>query len=355
MLIICYSFKSSSAIAHLKQKFESKAKPAMQQQPPKVVLNPPLASAQPHTLGNHRTTSRLPSTAPAKITNGMQAREETDDAWRMPDFDDPGDELLFNQDPYAEQRLQLANRQRFDLENNKENIEMRPSATMPVTKKPSFIDRQTNAERVSFDESQQSGLQALPTNLGRKRIRSQVEDMDYIAEENEDEGEISDLSEDGGFEKDNRVHDIQRKRTAAPISKRSAPATTMRPPAKRMQQSQALNEDEDEDEDEDDDEEVQAAADRHNQANAPRPSQAEIYKRTNDQAKRFSATQPKKVQRRNAWSAEETEALIEYIETIGTSWVQILTADKTDGNVLQSRDQVGLKDKARNIKMDFLK
>ena len=352
MLNVFHSFKSPSAIEHFKQRFdvESKAKPAIQQQPPEIASDPPVVSVQPHTPGSRRIKSHLPSTAPAKISNDMQAREQIDDEWRPQDFDDDGDELLLNQDPYAEQRRQLANRQRFDLENNKENIETRPSATMPVNKKPSFNDRQTNAHRVSFDDSQQSGQQALPTNLVNKKRRHAAEDLEYVVEEAEDEGEISDPSEDGGFERDSRVHDIQRKRTAAPVGKRRAPATTEQSPAKRIRQARAP------DEDEDDEEDLRAAADQHNRANAPRPSQAQIYKRTNEQAKLFSATQqPKKVQRRNAWSGDETEALIDYIETIGTSWAQILKTDETDREVLQSRDQVALKDKARNIKMDFLK
>ncbi|SLM38425.1 Homeodomain-like [Lasallia pustulata] len=336
------SFNSPSAIAHLKQRVELDSKPAMQQEVPKLAAKPLLASTQPHTPGNRRTTSRFASTAPAKITNDMQLREQMDDEWRQQDFDDVGDEPLLNQHHYAEQRLQLANRQLFDLENNKENIETRPSATIPVNKKHMFIDRQTDAERISFDDSQQSGQQAPAAKLRRNRTRHLEEDEEYVNEEGEDEGEISDPSEDEGFEKDDRVHDVQRKRNAAPVRKPRALAKTVRRPGKRTRV-------------EEDEEEIRAAVDQHNRANAPRPSQAQIYQRAKDQAKHFSATQPKPVQRRNAWSEEETEALLEYIETIGTSYAQILSTDRKGGEVLQSRDQVGLKDKARNMKMDFLK
>lgn len=279
----------------------------------------------------------------------MQARPQNDDDWREPDFDDGGAEPLLDEDPFAEQKRQGANRPRFDFDSNKENNETRPSATMPVNKKPSLIDRQPNAERVPFDDSQQSRQQGLPTNSGRERSLQLLKDGPHLGEEAEDEGEISDPSEDAGFEKDDRVDNTQRKRRAAPVGKRRAPATAESSPAKRIRQSHALNEDDDEAE------EVRVAANQHNEANAPRPSQAQIYNRVNDQAKLLSATRPKKVQRRNAWSEEETQTFIDYIETIGTSWVQILKTDEGDRGVLQSRDQVALKDKARNMKMDFLK
>lgn len=69
-------------------------------------------------------------------------------------------------------------------------------------------------------------------------------------------------------------------------------------------------------------------------------------------------------QTRRAWSREETDALIHYIETIGTSWVLIKDVDAGDPEdkveevpsyrALLERSQVNLKDKARNMKMDYL-
>jgi hypothetical protein len=48
---------------------------------------------------------------------------------------------------------------------------------------------------------------------------------------------------------------------------------------------------------------------------------------------------------------------MELVELRGPKWSAILQEDMAhvDGPLLQSRDQVGLKDKARNIKLDFLK
>lgn len=69
-------------------------------------------------------------------------------------------------------------------------------------------------------------------------------------------------------------------------------------------------------------------------------------------------------QTRRAWSREETDALIHYIETIGTSWVIIKNVDAggpknkveevPSYKALLERSQVNLKDKARNMKMDYL-
>ncbi|KIW15203.1 hypothetical protein PV08_05248 [Exophiala spinifera] len=64
------------------------------------------------------------------------------------------------------------------------------------------------------------------------------------------------------------------------------------------------------------------------------------------------------VQVRKGWTEAETHRLIELIELVnGPSWVQIQEEDfaHADGPELHNRDQIALKDKARNLKMDFLK
>lgn len=64
-----------------------------------------------------------------------------------------------------------------------------------------------------------------------------------------------------------------------------------------------------------------------------------------------------KTQTRIPWTAHETDRLIEMVGHLRTQWSAILKRDKVheDGPQLQQRTQVGLKDKARNIKIDFLK
>lgn len=64
-----------------------------------------------------------------------------------------------------------------------------------------------------------------------------------------------------------------------------------------------------------------------------------------------------KTQTRIPWTVYETDRLIEMVGHLRTQWSAILKRDMVheDGPQLQKRTQVGLKDKARNIKIDFLK
>lgn len=91
-------------------------------------------------------------------------------------------------------------------------------------------------------------------------------------------------------------------------------------------------------------------------ANQPPPArvQSEAYKATNEIAKMTTAARTKKkVQSRKAWTDLETETLINLIQDHGTSWKVL--KDKDLEKVLLDRDQTSLKDKARNIKLDYLK
>jgi hypothetical protein len=58
---------------------------------------------------------------------------------------------------------------------------------------------------------------------------------------------------------------------------------------------------------------------------------------------------------RQAWSQRETSELIQLIEEFGTSWTLIKDMDNQRSQLLTERDQVALKDKARNIKFSTLK
>lgn len=64
------------------------------------------------------------------------------------------------------------------------------------------------------------------------------------------------------------------------------------------------------------------------------------------------------VQVRKGWTDAETRRLIELVELVnGPLWVRIQEEDfeHADGPELSKRDPVAMKDKARNVKMDFLK
>ena len=86
------------------------------------------------------------------------------------------------------------------------------------------------------------------------------------------------------------------------------------------------------------------------------PSQAyEEYKRANKSAKERTAVVTKAPQKRSAWTIAETDMLFYLITEHGTSWKLLKAEDSEQGHVLEARDQVALKDKARNMKMDYLK
>ncbi|KIX06298.1 uncharacterized protein Z518_04273 [Rhinocladiella mackenziei CBS 650.93] len=98
----------------------------------------------------------------------------------------------------------------------------------------------------------------------------------------------------------------------------------------------------------------------------PRPAHQEPplsqVSRVNQEAKlaaRLSREtyQGRGVQVRKPYTEAEVDRLMEMIELHGTKWARILDEDKAhgDGPLLQNRSQVQLKDKARNIKLDYLK
>ena len=85
------------------------------------------------------------------------------------------------------------------------------------------------------------------------------------------------------------------------------------------------------------------------------------YDHVNTLAKRAVALHNKNTkgpQQRKAWTLQETNALADYITQYGISYTLIKTKDKDLApplGILWQRDQVALKDKARNMKFDYLK
>ncbi|KAK5940321.1 hypothetical protein PMZ80_007741 [Knufia obscura] len=99
-------------------------------------------------------------------------------------------------------------------------------------------------------------------------------------------------------------------------------------------------------------------------ASAPPPSSYEQYQATKREAAAnvrlaslvTSATRPRPPQVRRPWSEEEVIRLWDLMGKHGTSWSMIKNADNLmDEPKLGGRSQVQLKDKARNMKLDFLK
>lgn len=223
-----------------------------------------------------------------------------------------------------------------------------------------FIDPQENARRVSPDQD------ALPQNLNR-----------------EGSGEEED------FQQDHRVLPAPRRRKRTPANKRAATtADPTKPVASEVSERARRGPQKREVINVDDNNNARGAAasvavgsttsptgkksdptgrsnadpvgdeEAHDNEDPPAPPpervQLENYKMAKELARiNTAARAKKKTQSRKAWTDLETETLINLISEYGTSWK--LLKDKDVGNVLVDRDQTALKDKARNIKFDYLK
>ena len=164
------------------------------------------------------------------------------------------------------------------------------------------------------------------------------------AREERQEDRTTSPSEDDGFQKDSRSGFSQHRNPLKSKSRDQALSSTKSSKRPRAIQSES----------------VELGEERSNaaqpQSNVGPPSQSQIYREINRQSKTATALNaPKPVQSRQAWSKEETQRLIELIEEYGTSWALLKRKDEIDGNILERRGQVALKDKARNMKFDYRK
>lgn len=232
-----------------------------------------------------------------------------------------------------------------------------PQQQPQAMQKRRLLDHQPNAERVHW-ESQETA-QSDPSNDCGDPIR--IVDVDDVEDE---EDQIEEPSQDVGFQIDTRPVDVVSRRGTKPSNnrpvaervdnvpraqKRARQASETQSSRKRSTATRRTVEPDEEDD-------IKGAVRRHNGTNAPPPTQLENFKKANSENKLRKSDKTKKPQSRKAWTDKETEALIELISEHGTSWALLKTIDeKSGGNKLASRDQVALKDKARNMKLDFLK
>lgn len=318
-----------------------------------------------------RRESAAPSSlvSPLLVVQGANASEspiEAEDNWRPQTAGEREDDLFYAADTRRAKEAQLALEARrviaisnaHEKEKNKENLDERKGTASGRAKPRAFIDRQESAERVTWDDSQQSNQQM--SNSPKKKRRAQP----HVEEE-----EISDPSEDESFQKDNRPGNVRERRNMAPNPPRRTTSTARDSMSRPNRQPRVspLQDDEGEDSGQEDDEvqrqirkeEVAHYRGTPAQSQPPSRSQAQIaeqQKRINQLAKtQVRSRAPAKVQTRRPWSDEETSTLIEYIMEHGTSYAFIKKLDMDDQNVLEGRDQIALKDKARNIKTDYLK
>lgn len=286
-----------------------------------------------------------------------------------------------------------------DEEKNKENRPLpteatvrASAATLPANPpRKSFIERQASAHRVSQISDSDVDSQPEPRVEQRaKRTREESEELpehDIAAAVDEDEDE-----EDDAFEQD---------RARLPSRMRDSPPEIIQvtgPPKRARMLSRVVSHGSAENEQSRQPRinstvsrfQPQASSDRaQNREAVVSPLEEEMirgvsaYREARDQAAQYQEAQEvreqasqyervqetvraqgaahrlntgarRPTQRRTKWSKDETDGFIELIEQFGTSWSDLHRRGHELRILDESRDQVALKDKARNIKVDYL-
>lgn len=260
----------------------------------------------------------IPSHDPANIPNTQAPSTDQNDNWTLEDNGEGERDIAIRRLG----RRSLSFRKQREAESNKENVAAIPELQQTRTdKKRSIYDRNPLAERVSPIDSQD-------------------------ADQHDPEAEVS---SDEGFQEQAGSSNAERRRLLKPATKRPAPE-----PA-RLERRSPKNV------------RIQENVDIHtlnNRDNVP-PNEQEVepplsqafdeYQRVRESAKQRVAVVTKPPQSRNPWTSLETDMLHYLITEHGTSWKHLKDEDRKQGHVLEARDQVALKDKARNMKMDYLK
>ncbi|KAL8721185.1 MAG: hypothetical protein Q9225_002071 [Loekoesia sp. 1 TL-2023] len=322
------------AVARLKERrASSRSAKAPVDSAPLTTTGPILAIGAPVT-SQTPLTKELPSGTPP--------------SWQPPVTEEEEHFAVNRPDLRIQARRFIERRQILEAESNKENLPLQPEPSQIPPSQPSeqartqskkgrFLDHQENAERMDWNTQESN------SSFTRHSQQPTVDDLRIKRR-----GEEDNSSSDDDFQEDTRQ--ITQPRRSGLTKKNSQSDAALRPAAKRPRRLQGrLEATESSD--------LEEAVETHNNDNAPVPSQAERYRVVNAYAKQQIATLPKKPQVRTPWSPEETDRLLELIDQHGLSWTRLKSMDKVheNGPLLGTRDQVALKDKARNIKFDFLK
>jgi hypothetical protein len=231
-------------------------------------------------------------------------------------------------DPYIAAtlyRIDEAKKQR------KENIRQQPSTIASSIRRRHYVDEQEDAERITNfeDSTQPSPSRREPRNPPqsnhpkRKRRQSPVDE--------------DDVTEDDGFGTDTREIDMSQRRREAP---RPGPS----PKKVRIQEP---------------DQENRAAPRRRSPDVQGTPvrefaTQKQISRSQAARATQSSPRRHKVRQVRKQWSPAQELRLEEYVSEYGISWAYLKELDKEEGDMFEGRDQVALKDKARNMKTQMI-
>jgi hypothetical protein len=244
-------------------------------------------------------------------------------------YGDNEDEPLDNR-PRIPSTQQMAERyEQMELDKNKENHPVAEGFISEQTRARSFIDRQDNAQRIAFDSQ---GEEEHPSiQQGKKRARELTDDS-------------GESSGDEDFQYDGRPNPA-RKVTSM---RETSPAKRQRgtgPSGDSLDSQLARRRGDDE---------LQASAAQYEEI--PQMSYSTIQQASTQISSSQRAEQGpgRSTQRRVRWGEDETQWLIEMIGEWGSRWSQIHNVGMAEERLEGHRDQVALKDKARNIKVDYL-
>ncbi|OBT68398.1 hypothetical protein VE03_02810 [Pseudogymnoascus sp. 23342-1-I1] len=366
-------YRGASSVAYLfsKKPQASAAPPSNQQQLQQQVAAGPSAPKTPQ----NNIARQLPWTAPAKTS--------------QEGLPEAGDN---NADPYSS-GVFAAIMVNSDAEKNKENrplptevIPQTSEATVPTNpQRKSFIERQPSAHRVSQISDSDVDSQPEPTaRQSAKRTREEPEELsEHEIPAAVDEGENS---EDDAFEQDrgqlpDRMRDpppevIQvtggarkRSRIASRVvlqgpsggvqSRQASIAAT----ASRLQQQPSSSRAQGNNSfvsraEEDINDGMKAFYEgQHRASQVHRESQVHaVREMAGAQAvtHRLNTGAQRPTQSRVKWSPTEEDGFIRLIEQYGTGWSDLFARGQDEQIFHEKRDQGSLKDKARNIKVEYL-
>lgn len=185
----------------------------------------------------------------------------------------------------------------------------------------------------------QPGAHAVPFNEGESQDTPQV-----IGSSNSQEPMTSQISNDQGYQESaSRTAGVRRHAPEqSPTSTSKRLKTSQRPLTNTRTSTSPTEED---------------GAQENFGTGQPQLTHAKVFKSATQYARhgRQLRTEPEK-QVRKGWTDRELNRLVTLIEESGCSWSRLKTIDdETEEKILSRRNQVALKDKARNMKMIYLK
>ncbi|KAF4552304.1 Hypothetical protein D9617_10g072850 [Elsinoe fawcettii] len=211
-----------------------------------------------------------------------------------------------------------------------------------------FIDRQANARRIAFDDTQQS--QGLQDSVPNSSYPGTYPGTSPVARRRRhDEIESPEPSQDQAFQMDSRVHAAPQRAPAANMIPSSALTNrNVRPRTSNMDDVTQGN--------------IRIPeVQRTNPGQAVPPyntdrthySGADLLEHATQLA-RLNAPARNKPRARTPWSREENDALIELVAELGTGWSEIKKVDASRGNVMKDRSPEDIRFRARNVKVTIL-